>query len=214
VTPVFLGTLIPLLFLLGMVKNEHRTLLAFFAWGLTAFMGALRLNTQLVAAQWVGAPDLSVHAAPVVEELLKTLPLVYFLLRPRTEKRYLIVYYAMASGIGFSIIENYLYLSRQSGADETIPYMILRSASTSLMHGMTAAVVGMGISFLQEFRVFVLPITFGLLSAAITGHSLYNLTVESPGFRSLAVLLPLSLYLLSHPIVASLYPKSDDTAQG
>lgn len=204
-TPVFLGTLIPLLFLMGLLKNEHRVLVGYFAWGLVAFMAALAVNTRVVEWGWIAREELSIHVAPAVEELLKVLPLCAFILRRRATKRYLIVYYAMASGIGFSIIENYLYLSQLGGTDGTGMYMVLRSISTALMHGMATAVVGMGLSFIQEFHVFVLPIAFGLLSAAITGHSLYNLTVSSAPYHGIAVVIPLALYCLSLPVIGTLY---------
>jgi len=210
VTAIFLGTLIPLIFLMGLLRNEHRVLVGFFAWGLIAFMCALRLNSVILTDRQIGLSDLSIHIAPVIEEVLKMLPLLYFLIKRRTSKRYLIVYYAMASGIGFSILENYLYLTRMSLNSDGIMLMAARGVSTAVMHGIATAIIGMGLSFIQEFSVFVLPITFGLLSTAITGHSLYNLTIDSP-YRTIATVAPLALYLLSLPLLNNLYTQLPDT---
>jgi RsiW-degrading membrane proteinase PrsW (M82 family) len=210
IIPVFIGTLIPLLFMIGMLRKEHRTLMLFFTWGLFAFMLSKAVNEFIINNSGTSFDKFVSQIAPVVEEMLKMLPLVWFLFKRKTEKRYMIVFYAMAGGIGFSIIENYLYLFEYSTNNGgAISYMVVRSASTSLMHGMTTALIGIGLSFIQEFEIFVLPISFGLFSLAVTGHSIFNLAASS-NYRAIAIAAPLVIYFLSLPVINQLYKEKGE----
>ena len=49
VEAVFLGALIPLLFLLLVLQGENRLLMAFFTWGFVAFSLALLVNTAILS---------------------------------------------------------------------------------------------------------------------------------------------------------------------
>ncbi len=190
---VFLGMMIPLAFLILLLKSENRMMMLFFAWGMVAFVLSLAANTALCAALEIDTLRLSVTWSPVVEELLKALPLLYFLFRK--EKTELpLVYFAMAAGIGFSIQENYLYLIGFTSAGESIAfYVVMRSITTCLMHGVTTAMIGYGVTLIKKYEIMVAPLLFGLFSVTIILHALFNLYINS-SVRLIGMLMPVLLY--------------------
>ena len=80
----FLGTIIPLL-LLVVVLRHSRPMMLTFCWGMTAFVVAYLAGGIAAGALGVAAAGRSyaVFAAPPMEELLKSLPLFYFLFRAK-----------------------------------------------------------------------------------------------------------------------------------
>lgn len=198
VDAAFLGMIFPLIFLILMLKGESRLLMAFFAWGLVAFMVSMTLNNWLAAGFQITFRQLTVTWAPLIEEFLKSLPLLYFLLRSRST-RYSVIYFAMASGIGFSILENFSYLlNLMESVGALAFYMVIRSLTTCLMHGMASAIVGYGISFIRQYRIMVFPLLFGLFTLSVTIHSLFNLYINSEILlvRLIAMVIPFILYIL------------------
>jgi len=143
---------IPALFLLLIytldlyASRAFRLVVLCFGWGAVGAFGlAYLINT------YVGLPlgralkvdpqlFLVIAFAPVVEEIAKSLSLFY--ISRRSEFTYFVdgAIYGFAAGIGFSIIENFLYLSMNPGIG--IALALTRAFSTCLMHGTAAGLVG------------------------------------------------------------------------
>jgi RsiW-degrading membrane proteinase PrsW (M82 family) len=193
---VFLATLIPLLFLIGILKGEARTLILFFIWGLVAFLLSYYTNSWLCSALKLQREQMIYSVAPLVEEFFKFLPLLWFFFRKKPMNRHTIIFLGMAVGVGFSIQENNLYLSQlQTGElGGRLMMAMLRSVLTSLMHGLTTAMIGFGFSLIKDFRIFTFPLSFGLFAIAVTSHSLFNLYTNSQ-LRAVGILLPALIYL-------------------
>jgi RsiW-degrading membrane proteinase PrsW (M82 family) len=148
--PLFFLYLIYSQDLYGQGKFGH--VLLSFGWGLAAF-GAAYVVNQLVAnhvlpqfgLDWrttEGYVAVVVLVAPIVEELLKSLQLL-FLARRMT---YFVdgAIYGFAAGIAFSILENVVIYLPQAG--EGAGWMaFIRALSTCLMHGAASALVGTAI---------------------------------------------------------------------
>jgi len=167
----------------------------FFCLGLVAFMASYRVNVAF-ALIVKSEGDLLLNVAPVVEEFFKMVPLLYFLLLPRRSRQMeRVVSLGMATGIGFSILENSLYLTTASSAMTRVfvGYMFLRSVSTSVMHGATTATVGYGIAALRRSGSLMLPPLFGLFALAVTCHSLFNLYINSH-LKIIGMFFPLLAY--------------------
>jgi RsiW-degrading membrane proteinase PrsW (M82 family) len=127
--------------------------------------------------------------APMAEEILKSLSLFYVSRRP--EFTYFVdgAIYGFAAGIGFSITENFLYMTLypQQGAG----LYLVRALSTCLMHGTAAALVGVAVgrSRFQKRSGRNAALVGGWI-AAITLHALFN-SVSKAGFVSDNLVLPL-----------------------
>lgn len=167
--------------------------MSFFAWGLVAFILSFYTNNFISHAAAVSLQQLSVSWAPIVEEFFKALPLLYFLIYKKVD--YHLLYFAMASGIGFAIQENYLYLV---SVDNSLIYIIIRSVTTCLMHGITTATIGLGITLINKnLKSYYVAILFGLFTFAVIFHALYNLYINS-GFKLMGLIMPPVLYLIGY----------------
>jgi RsiW-degrading membrane proteinase PrsW (M82 family) len=201
---VFLATIIPLFFLVGLLKKENRALMLFFCWGLFAFILSYYGNSFIMQKIHIERGEQAVSMAPIVEEFFKFLPLLIFLF-VNVHSKYSIIYFGMAIGIGFSIQENYLYLSHyhMSGNESALALVVFRSMSTSLMHGLTTALIGFGLCVIKDFKVFTFPLTFGLFSIAVISHSLFNLYIDS-NLKIIGLVMPLAAYAMALTALYSL----------
>ena len=143
-------------------QGKFKFVLLAFGWGLAAFGGAYGLATliewrltihfgsKIEAGLWL-VLWLPVLIAPITEEILKSLAIVTFL---RKRITYFVdgAIYGFAGGIAFSVLENILYLARESRSGTLILIAILRVFSTCLMHGAAAALVGVAIGRLRYGR--------------------------------------------------------------
>jgi len=143
-------------------QGKFKFVLLSFAWGLAAFGGAygiasliqwrltVAFGSVIEAGLWLEL-WLPVLIAPIVEEILKSLLIVTFLRRHIT---YFIdgAIYGFAAGIAFSVLENILYLTRETPSGTLIMIAVLRVFSTCLMHGAASALVGVAIGRLRYGR--------------------------------------------------------------
>ena len=178
-----------------LLKNQSRIIMMFFAWGLAAFLISYYTNNLIVSAAGITTQELSVSWAPIIEEFFKALPLLYFVFSRKTSPP--LFAYAMASGIGFAIQENYLYLITN---DYSIVYIVVRSVTTCLMHGMTTATIGYGISVIDtSAKGYYYPFLFGLFTFSVIFHTLYNLYINS-SVKILGLLMAPLFYLVGYLI--------------
>lgn len=182
--------LLPLLFLyiiyaLDLYASGHfRTVTTCFVWGLMAFALALGINTGFknLVLEGVLRMDLArsyaltvVLVAPIVEEIVKSLALVYFGRRP--DFTYFVdgAIYGFAAGIGFSILENFFYITQAGTASQGPVLVISRAFSTCLMHGSASALVGVSIGRFRygrgQTRVLAMFLGWG---AAMALHMGFN----------------------------------------
>jgi RsiW-degrading membrane proteinase PrsW (M82 family) len=207
---IFLGTLFPLLFLIIILKGENRLIMLFFTWGLVAFALSLTINNTLVNQYHFDFVSLSVTYAPVIEEFIKAFPLIYFLLK-RKKTNFPYVNFAVAAGIGFSIQENYVYLLGNIGATQTtIFYIILRSVTSCLMHGMTTGIIGYGLMLIRKFKKMIWQLLFGLFTLSVTIHSLFNLYINS-NIRIIGMMIPVLLYMIGLVVLNSISEEKSES---
>jgi RsiW-degrading membrane proteinase PrsW (M82 family) len=172
-----------------------RFVLAAIGAGAGAALSALALNVWLIDSAGLPVPVVTRMAAPVTEELLKLLFVVYAIRRKRVGFPVDAAIIGFAVGTGFALIENAYYLFTLRSADLTL--WIVRGFGAAILHAATtgiAAIVAQSLAARragQGFRVFV-P---GAL-AAIAMHGVYNQFVMPPLVATLvllAVLPPLVL---------------------
>ena len=130
--------LLPIGFLAVFIGNLGKRFILYLVWGCIAAVPVLFLLPVLTG--WF--PEIvspAVTLSPVLEEFFKALPLaIPVALGRRSSNRDMLVY-AMASGIGFSVIENWMLFSPEK---MDVAALFIRSFSTSLMHGCTCGIIG------------------------------------------------------------------------
>jgi RsiW-degrading membrane proteinase PrsW (M82 family) len=119
--------------------NRPRLMLLAFLWGTLAFGCSYAVNHPMVPV--VGKPFVATRIAPVVEEIFKSLVLLYLIGRADFTSRVDGAVYGFAAGIGFSVAENMLYLSRVD-VNAGVVLAVTRVFSSSVLHGSTTAIVG------------------------------------------------------------------------
>jgi len=181
-------------------SRTFRLVLVAFAWGaLGAFGISFSLN------QYVGLPLLEATAvdtillltiafAPVVEEIAKSLSLLY--ISRQREFTYFVdgAIYGFAAGIGFSIIENFLYLSQNP--ELGLFLALIRGFSTCLMHGTAAGLVGaaVGRSRFRRRSGRQAALVAGWIVAIIL-HAIYNGIPAIEAAQSYATIIAVAIGL-------------------
>ncbi len=197
---VYFGTLIPMLFLIIVIKGEYRRLMLFFAWGMTSAILVYVINIVIERFFVLDQTFFLTQLIPAMEELIKMLPLL-FLLGPRKKaSQFSIVRLAMASGIGFSILENYLYLSMttSTGLADSIFYIITRSLTACLLHGSMTALIGWAVQTMRNSSFFSFGFLVGMYLLAVSIHSLYNTLGLIENLQVLGIIIPIALFTLEY----------------
>jgi RsiW-degrading membrane proteinase PrsW (M82 family) len=175
---ILIASVIPLVFLY-LVKwlnffETHRVRLIVLAlvWG--GISGGLSYLVSHPMALVLGRPFVATHTAPIVEEIFKSLVLLYLARRADTTSFVDGAVYGFATGIGFSIEENMLYLSRVD-LDAGVVLAPIRAFLASVLHGSATAIVGMAVAGFPLGRVKhpLLAWVVGL-TVAIALHTAYN----------------------------------------
>lgn len=177
---------------------SRRNILISLVYGATvAFFGAFALNTltvELLTA--AGVPNAQAYdivrrlTAPIIEELLKSLVLIWLVRQPSFKYAVDGAIYGFSVGVGFAVAENLLYISQSPNA--ALGLTISRVLSTTLMHASVSAVVGFMLGRLRraERGQRALPIA-GIL-IAVSVHILYNnlvLTLTGVGLLLVAIVI-------------------------
>ena len=136
------------------------------------------INTFLAAVCQADALAATAEIAPVVEEMMKLLPLVFYLLvfEPEGDK---IKAAAITVALAFATFENVCYLI-QNGADRFF-FIFFRGFGTGAMHVLCGLIVGGGLAYAWQRTWLKIAGTWGLLGAAITLHAVYNLLIAYGG---------------------------------
>ena len=165
----------PLLIAALCMGKQQTKFFLFCLAGMGACLLSAYINTFFAALY--GADNLAATAeiAPVVEEVMKLLPLLFYLLifEPKTEIS------AVITALSFATFENICYLI-QNGAGH-FSFIFFRGIGTGAMHVICGAIVGGGLAYVWQRTWLKIAGTCGLLGAAITFHALYNLLIAYGG---------------------------------
>lgn len=196
----FLGTIIPLL-LLVLVLRHSRPIMLTFCWGMTAFLLSYLAGRSMAVLVGIEIEDgaYAIFVSPPLEEILKSIPLFYFLVRAKKTFVPFVYIFGMAAGIGFAIEENLLYLiNRHTEILSSLVLMIVRSISTCLMHGVATAIIGFAFTTARR-TWYTGRKPFAALAAAMVAlagyagaiglHGAFNAIVLSR-WQPLAILIP------------------------
>lgn len=146
-----------------------------FIWGALMVGVAYIANTSLY--ERIGDYDAMIRfVAPIVEEILKALILIYLVRRKNFTYFVDGAIYGFAVGIGFAVFENYFYLYLNEA--DALSTAIGRVLSTNLMHAVASAVVGSAIGFsrFQRFKGRAFLLIAGLVVAMLFHMGFNNIT--------------------------------------
>lgn len=186
-----LPVLLYLLFLLYMDSYKLvrlREVLLIILAGVLCNIAAYFLNTELRDLLGLSLTNYARYVAPVTEEILKALVVIYLF---RTHRIGFLIDGAIlgfAVGGGFALAENLFYLAMDT--DQNFAVWIVRGFGTAIMHGAVTAIFAMMTQALTERNMRANPLLYlpGLV-LAIALHSIYNHFPFHPITMTLAVMV-------------------------
>lgn len=190
----FLLIATPLVACLLCVKGRPRLIVASLLAGMAACLLSAYVSATL--AQALNAPTnmAMVEISPSVEELMKLLPPLFYLvvLSPKSENINLAFIF---TAVGFATMESAFYLLDAASAAPGI--LALRGLSAGMMHLSCGLLMSFGFVQVWSYPWLRFTGTVGLLSFAMTYHGLYNLLLAGGGIAyGVAIVLPLGTLLI------------------
>lgn len=192
--PVFLF-LIALVFLDSYKLTKLRPILVTIVLGGIVAAVSLLINTVILKQINTGTLLYSRYGAPIVEELLKVVYIVYLMRSGKIGFMVDAAIYGFAIGAGFAFVENTYFL--RSISDSNLLLWIIRGFGTAVMHGGTMAIFAIISKTLSDrhsldkIRVFLPG-----LAIAIVIHSFFNHFFFSPQATTIIQLIALPLFVL------------------
>lgn len=185
---------IPILFLLFLRRydliqtGKPERNIATVICGIFAYWLASKINPAIVNAGW-GTWDQVIRIyAPFVEEILKSLIILYLV--SRADSNYIVdgAIYGFGAGIGFAIIENVEYITNNSSA--ALVVALARVFSTNLVHATGSGLIGTALAYQRGDKNWARGVSFVFAgyAFAIFFHALFNTMVNAGTFIVVAII--------------------------
>ena len=180
---------VPLIVSLLFIQGYARRFVFGFLVGMVTCLLAAYISGYIDLVAGNGRDWTAVYVSPIVEEIMKLLPLLFYLFVFEPGDRAFLLA-AVALGAGFATYENCCYILA-SGAGNLV-YVLIRGMAVGVMHIVSTLCVSMGLVLVRRFRALSVPGIVGALALSTTFHGLYNLLVSEPGVSSyIGYVLPL-----------------------
>jgi len=200
---MILGFLPVILFLVTLVFYDSYKLVRFRFILFIIFLGCVAagvsywLNTGVLHFFEIDKVSLSRYGAPVIEELLKAVFLLYLIKAKRVGFMVDAAIFGFALGAGFALTENmFVYFVREDPL--SLSTWVIRGAGTAVMHGGTTAIFGIISKNVSDRKSSdKLPIFVPGLLIAIVIHSFYNHFFVKPEVLTLMILITFPLLIIA-----------------
>ncbi len=184
----------PLLIAVLCMRDRGRVMNIFVLAGMTVCLLSSYINTFIAAMLGVGPLTASLEIAPMTEEIMKFLPILFFLLVFEPGKGELTGGIIMTA-VGFATFENACYLTSNGAAE--ILHLLIRGFGTGAMHVVCGFLIASGFLYLWDRTWLRYAGTIGLMAIAITYHGIYNILVSQTGTAAMiGYLIPLLTIVL------------------
>ncbi len=182
----------PVLWWLDRVEPEPlQSRIHSFLWGGT-ISGVVAGTVNSIVFATSGETWGAVLSAPLSEEIMKALGIIWALRRKEIDSVMDGVVYAGWVALGFAVVENFLYFSDAAAQDTLLPIVIVRGFLTPFAHPLFTAWTGLSIGWAVARRTSVAAsLTWGL-PLAILSHAAWNgsLTLAEQNDKVLLVAIP------------------------
>ena len=186
----------PLLVAIICMHPRGRKSLLFLLGGMTACLLSAYISTFLAAFYGADTASASIEIAPLVEESMKLMPVLFYMLVFEPGKDILKDNIVLLVAIGFATFENVCYLI-QNGASEIL-HLLIRGFGTGAVHVVCGAIIGFGLHLLWDRLWIRAAGIVALLAVAITYHAIYNILVSQKGApEMIGYLIPLLTVVLA-----------------
>ena len=184
----------PLFLAILLVKKNWKRSLAFMLFGMTSCLLSSYVTTFFARLLEADMTSASYQIAPAVEEVIKFLPVLLYLLLFEPEKKNA-VNGIIVVAVGFATFENVIFITQNGTSD--LFKLLIRGFGTGAMHVLCAMMISVGMFLLWDHTWLRMVGTFAVLCVAVTAHAIFNITVAQPGISLLVgAAIPLLLILI------------------
>ena len=175
---VYICLAAPLLLAILCLRKSMRQSLIFLLSGMTACLLSAYVSAYIAGTTGTDALNAAYEITPAVEEVIKFLPLLFYLLVFEPEKKSTYSG-ALLISVGFATFENVCFLTSY-GTSELL-WLVIRGFGTGAMHVVCGMVVAVGLFFLWNQPWLQAVGGFALLCSVITFHAIFNVFVNQSG---------------------------------
>ncbi len=186
---ILLCIAVPLVLTLFFLRGPVQRFVFSILVGMGVCLAAAYISGFIDLASGMGESETAIFISPIVEEIMKMLPLLFdlFLFGP-DDAAFLSA--AIGIGAGFATFENCCYIL-SSGAG-SLNYILIRGLAVGVMHIVSVLATGFALTLARRFHMLSVAGIAGALTISMIFHALYNLLVSQPGVSSLiGYVLPL-----------------------
>ena len=201
---IFVCLALPLILSLLFTRGRARSFPLFVVAGMSICLLSAYVSSFFMGYCGADARVAVIEITPVCEEILKLLPLLFYLLIFEPKPREL-PGAALAIAVGFATFENVCYLT-ENGAED-LAFLLIRGISAGALHILCGVLSGYGIAYVFRRRWLALTGTVGILGACIGFHGIYNLLITAQGvWKTVGYLFP-SVLLVCLLVLRQLLPR-------
>lgn len=201
---IFVCLALPLILSLLFTRGRARNFPLFVVAGMSVCLLSAYVSSFFMGYCGADARVAVIEITPVCEEILKLLPLLFYLLIFEPKPREL-PGAALAIAVGFATFENVCYLT-ENGAED-LAFLLIRGISAGALHILCGVLSGYGIAYVFRRRWLALTGTVGILGACIGFHGIYNLLITAQGVWKTAGYLFPSVLLVCLLVLRQLLPR-------
>ena len=208
---ILLCIAIPLVISLLFLKGDFRKFVGAFLLGMGMSLISAYIGGFINVVGDMAVEDTAVYISPIVEEILKFAPLLFFIavFDPKSKT---LTTLAVAVGTGFATFENCCYILT-SGAENTT-YIVIRGLAVGVMHIVSILALAIWLTLAKRLRAFSFPSVVGAISLSITFHAIYNLLVAHSGVpAAIGYVLPVVTAVLLALVYARLRDFTEEKAE-
>ena len=174
------------------LRREWRKSMIFILAGMTGYLLAAYVTSFFAGLIGCDTTTTSHAIAPAVEEVIKFLPIVFYLLVFEPRRRDCSNALLLVA-VGFATFENVVFMTYY-GASDLIDVLV-RGFGTGAMHELCCCTVALGVFLLWDQPWLKALGTFAFLCCAITFHAIFNIVVSGSTFSMwVGSVIPITIF--------------------
>ena len=172
---------VPLILVIFFIRGNARRFDISFLIGMTVCLLSSYISGFFGSVSCTDAQETAIFISPIVEELMKLLPLlfVFTVFKPDGRQLFLV---AAGLGAGFATFENCCFLL--SSRNTSLAFTAVRGLSAGVMHIVCVVVLAISLLIIRRYEAYSFASVIGATSLSMTFHALYNLLVSAESAAS------------------------------
>ena len=178
---IFICIAVPLVITVFFIKGSARKFIVSFVLGMVLCLVAAYIGGYFEYAFEMEAEETSIFVSPIVEEIIKLLPVLLLMILFDSDDDELKLT-AVGIGAGFATFENACHIISTGAQD--LAYILIRGFAAGVMPVVSIYALSVALVVLRRYKAATVPIVVGALSISMTFHATYNLFVSKTGLSS------------------------------